>query len=104
MDETTLMLGDSERVARLRLIRAATIGPATFWPLIERYGSARRAIEALPTLARKSPKTRPLAPLQADVEREIESPNATARASSRTANRTIPPRSLNSKRRRRSSP
>ncbi len=60
-DTPTATLSDSERLARLRLIRTAAIGPATFWALLERHATAERAIDALPTLARKSPKTRPLA-------------------------------------------
>jgi len=73
MNGTAEILTDEERLARLRLIRATSIGPATFWPLIERYGSARRAIEALPTLTRKSPKARPVVLLPAaDAKRELE--------------------------------
>jgi DNA processing protein len=65
-------LSDAERVARLRLIRAGSIGPATYWALIERYGSAERAIGALPTLARKSAKARPIMlPSLDEIDREI---------------------------------
>ena len=62
---------DAERLARLRLIRAGSIGPATFWALIERYGSAERAIGALPMLSRKSAKARPIMlPSLDEAERE----------------------------------
>ena len=73
MTETPpLTLSDAERVARLRLIRAGSIGPATYWALIERYGSAERAIGALPTLARKSAKARPIMlPSLDEIDREI---------------------------------
>jgi len=37
-------LCEDERLARLRLIRSATIGAVTFWGLIDRFGSAREAI------------------------------------------------------------
>lgn len=68
-----MTFSDAERVARLRLIRAGSIGPATFWALIERYGSAERAIGALPTLARKSIKARPIMlPSLDEAEREVE--------------------------------
>lgn len=40
-----------EKLARLRLIRSENVGPITFRRLVERFGSARRAIEALPDLA-----------------------------------------------------
>lgn len=64
---------DAERLARLRLIRAGSIGPATFWALIERYGTAERAIGALPTLARKSTKVRPIMlPSLDESQRELD--------------------------------
>ena len=42
-----------ERIARLRLTRSENVGPRTFLHLIGRFGSAARAIEALPDLARR---------------------------------------------------
>jgi len=45
---------DSERLARLQLSRTPRIGPVHFQQLIRRFGSARRALEALPTLARRA--------------------------------------------------
>ncbi len=43
-------LSDQERLAWLRLIRTPRIGPATFFDLIHRYGSAEEALAALPTI------------------------------------------------------
>lgn len=43
----------SERVARLRLARSENVGPRTFSHLLQRYGSAARALEALPELAQR---------------------------------------------------
>lgn len=43
---------DDERLARLRLIRSENIGPATFIRLLERFGSAAAAVDALPGIAR----------------------------------------------------
>ena len=40
-----------ERIARLRLARCRGIGPIAFQGLLRRYGTARRAIAMLPTLA-----------------------------------------------------
>ena len=54
-------LSERERVARLRLIRTENVGPMTFRMLIERFGSADRAIEALPDLALRGGRRRPLA-------------------------------------------
>jgi DNA processing protein len=39
-----------ERLARLRLIRAPKIGPLTFGGLLRRYGTAARALAAIPAL------------------------------------------------------
>lgn len=44
---------DREKLAWLRLIRTENVGPITFYQLIENFGTAVKAIEALPTLARK---------------------------------------------------
>lgn len=43
----------SEQIARLRLIRSANVGPITFRQLLDRFGSGRAALDALPDLARR---------------------------------------------------
>ena len=48
-----MTLPDAERFARLRLARTDQIGPVTFRQLLERFGSAGRALEALPDLTRR---------------------------------------------------
>ena len=48
-----MTLPDPERFARLRLARTDQIGPVTFRQLLERFGSAERASEALPDLSRR---------------------------------------------------
>lgn len=53
-------LDDAQRLACLRLIRSENIGPVTFRELINRFGGAQRAIEALPELSRRSGKGKPL--------------------------------------------
>lgn len=40
-----------DRIARLRLIRSANIGPVTYFQLIARFGSADEALRAIPDLA-----------------------------------------------------
>jgi len=66
-------LSRAEMIARLRLIRTETVGPTTFRALIARYGSAEQALEAVPMLARRGGRTRPLRiPSKADAERERE--------------------------------
>ena len=42
-----------EQIASLRLIRTPNIGPMTFILLLQRYGSARAALDAVPELARR---------------------------------------------------
>jgi len=45
---------DQEKLARIRLIRSAGIGPVTFHRLVDRFGGATAALDALPGLARRS--------------------------------------------------
>ena len=54
-----MSLDEHERLARLRLIRSETIGPMTFYKLLSRYGSATKALEALPELAQRGGKKKP---------------------------------------------
>ena len=50
-----------ERLARLRLARSENVGPITFHRLIERFGSGLEALAAMPALARRGGRRRPLA-------------------------------------------
>lgn len=63
---------EAERIARLRLIRADNVGSVTFWALLERFGSARAAIAALPILAKKSAKRPIVLPSEDAIRGEIE--------------------------------
>lgn len=61
-----------QRVNWLRLTRTPNIGPVTFAQLLARFGTAGAALEALPDLARRTGRKRPLkAPSIAQVEDEI---------------------------------
>ena len=53
-------LDDAQRLACLRLIRSENVGPVTFRELINHYGGATAAIEALPELSRRSGRGRPI--------------------------------------------
>ncbi|MGV8830721.1 MAG: DNA-processing protein DprA [Devosia sp.] len=53
-DPGAASLSPTERLARLRLIRTENVGPATFHQLINRFGSAEAALDALPTVTRRS--------------------------------------------------
>lgn len=63
-------LTPAQRIAWLRLVRTDNVGPVTFRQLINRFGSAEAAIEALPDLTRSTGK--PLRPIsQAQAEDEL---------------------------------
>jgi DNA processing protein len=49
----SVRLTEEQRIDWLRLIRSNNVGPRTFRDLINIYGSARRALEVLPKLARR---------------------------------------------------
>lgn len=46
-------LSDRQRLAWLRLIRSENVGPATFRALVNQFGGAEAALEALPMLSRR---------------------------------------------------
>ena len=46
-------LTDEQRIDWLRLIRSPNIGPRTFRSLVNHFGGARAALEALPSLAQR---------------------------------------------------
>jgi DNA processing protein len=65
-------LSDDERLDWLRLIRSENVGPRTFHALVEHYGGARAALDALPELARRGGAARsPRIAPRADAEREL---------------------------------
>ena len=67
-------LSDQERVDWLRLSRTPHIGPVTFAQLLVRYETAGQALDALPELAKRAGRKRPLvAPSRGEVEDEIAS-------------------------------
>ena len=53
-------LGDTERLACLRLIRTENVGPVTFRELVNHCGGAERALKALPDLARRGGRRKPV--------------------------------------------
>ncbi|MDR1561204.1 MAG: DNA-processing protein DprA [Holosporaceae bacterium] len=50
------MLSKEEKFARLKIARSESIGPSTFWNLINTYGSGERALRAIPKLSQNSSK------------------------------------------------
>ena len=55
----TPSLTETDRIDRLRLIRSDNVGPRTFNALINHFGDARAALDALPDLARRGGAARP---------------------------------------------
>lgn len=61
-----------DRLNWLRLARSEGVGPVTFRKLIQRFGSATEALAAIPELARRGGRTRPVTLASAgDVAREL---------------------------------
>jgi DNA processing protein len=61
-----------DRIARLRLMRTATVGPVTYAQLMIRFGSAAAALDAIPDLVRRGGGKAPAIPPRATIEREVE--------------------------------
>lgn len=65
-------LTDLQRLDWLRLARADTVGPVAFRYLIQTYGSADAAIDALPRLAERAGRAQPpRIPSPTEIEREL---------------------------------
>ena len=66
-------LDEASRLAGLRLIRSQNVGPVTFRELINHYGGAEAALDAMPEIARRSGRGRPIALFSRDLAlRELE--------------------------------
>lgn len=64
-------LDDKQRLACLRLIRSENVGPVTFRELINRFGGASEALDALPELSRRGGRAIRICDA-ATAERELE--------------------------------
>ncbi|NQV55295.1 MAG: DNA-protecting protein DprA [Rhodospirillales bacterium] len=71
MDKIPNQLSNAERLDWLRLIRSENVGPITFHRLIERFGTAARALDALPDLAKKGGGKRIRIAAKAAAEEEL---------------------------------
>ena len=60
MSETPAPTTMEEKLAWLRLFRSENVGPATFTSLLRRYGSAQRALKAVPDIAARGGLKRPI--------------------------------------------
>jgi DNA processing protein len=66
-----IVLSDRQRLDWLRLIRSESVGPRTFRSLMNRFGGAAAALDALPDLARQAGRTIRICTM-AEAEREAE--------------------------------
>lgn len=72
-DRKGIALTERQRLAWLRLIRTDNVGPATFRDMINHFGSAERALNALPELAARGGSRKPMRiPTPSEAERELE--------------------------------
>jgi len=70
-------MGEASRAAWLRLIRSENVGPITFRDLINHFGSAAAALDALPELARRGgARARIRIASEAEVARELAAAGA----------------------------
>lgn len=65
-------MDEADKINWLRLIRTEGVGPITFYRLLERFGTTEKALKALPDLAKKGGRAKPLTaqPLEA-IEKEL---------------------------------
>ena len=65
-------LADAQRLDWLRLIRSENVGPVTFRQLVNRFGTAGAALDALPDLARRGGRRDLRIAPESEVAREME--------------------------------
>ena len=76
-DVGSVGLSPAERLARLQLARCQSVGPITFRQLIARFGNAEAALHALPDLARRGGRRKPVKVASADaIEAEMDTVEA----------------------------
>ncbi len=68
---TGARLTDQQRIDWLRLIRSENVGPRTFRALVNQFGGASAALDALPDLARRGGRLLLKVATRAEAEREI---------------------------------
>ncbi len=63
---------DQDLLDRLRLIRSANIGPVTYFQLLQRFGTAKAALDAIPQLAARGGGKAPRIADMRDIAHEVE--------------------------------
>lgn len=70
---TDTTLSDEEKISWLQLIRTENVGPITFFNFMDYYGDADKALAAIPALAARGGRKKPLnVPPRSAVEKEYE--------------------------------
>src|SRR5215210_4565739 len=64
-------LSDEQRLDWLRLIRSENVGPRTFRALVNQFGGAGPALDALPDVARRGGRSALKIPSRAEAEKEM---------------------------------
>ena len=67
-----VQLSDRQRLSWLRLIRSENVGPATFRALVNQFGGAEAALDALPALSRRGGRASIRVFTEAEAEAELE--------------------------------
>ncbi len=67
-----VQLSDRQRLNWLRLIRSENVGPATFRALVNQFGGAEAALDALPALSRRGGRASIRVFSEAEAEAELE--------------------------------
>lgn len=71
-ERQTIVLDEREKLNWLRLFRTENVGPITFYRLIERFGTAGKALDALPEFSKRGGRAKPLtAPPASQIEKEL---------------------------------
>lgn len=84
MSDARRPLSAADRLDWLLLIRSENVGPITFYRIMERFGSAAAALEALPALARHGGRGKAIKVCpKAEAEREIEAAGGSRRPAPR---------------------
>jgi len=65
------LLSDTQRIAWLRLINSENVGPITFIKLINKFGGAEQALDALPELSRRGGLKRPIKICSLEIAEQI---------------------------------
>jgi len=72
---SAIALSDRQQLSWLRLIRSENVGPATFRALVNQFGGAEAALEALPALSWRGGRPSIRVFSEAEAEAELKLPS-----------------------------